>query len=73
MLSISRYLTERSSPGDIFFTYTCRTPSDFILGGEVAALQRRNAKLRVAVSSLPPKAVSKCQKPVPSPPFDARS
>ncbi len=50
MVSISRYLTERSWPGDIFFVYTCRTPADYILGGEVAALQRRNPKLRVAVT-----------------------
>jgi glycine betaine catabolism B len=50
MVSIIRYLTERSWPGDIFFIYTCRTPADLIFGDEVAALERRNPKLRVAVT-----------------------
>ncbi|SPP66362.1 2Fe-2S iron-sulfur cluster-binding protein [Nitrospira lenta] len=50
MMSITRYLTERAWAGDIFFIYTCRTPADFIFADEVAALQRRNPKLRVAVT-----------------------
>lgn len=50
MMSITRYLTERSWAGDIFFIYTCRTPADFIFANEVAALQRLNPKLRVAVT-----------------------
>jgi len=50
MVSITRYLTERSWPGDIFFIYTCRTPADFIFGDEVASLQHRNPKLHVAVT-----------------------
>jgi ferredoxin-NADP reductase len=50
MMSITRYLTERSWPGDIFFIYTCRTPADFIFADEVAALERRNPKLHVAVT-----------------------
>ncbi len=50
MMSIARYLTERSWPGDIFFIYTCRTPSDFIFANEIAALERRNPKLHVAVT-----------------------
>ena len=50
MVSITRYLTDRSWHGDIFFIYTCRTPADFIFGEEVAALQRRNPKLHVAVT-----------------------
>jgi ferredoxin-NADP reductase len=50
MMSISRYLTELSWAGDIFFIYTCRTPADFIFADEVAALQRLNPKLRVAVT-----------------------
>ena len=50
MMSIARYLTERSWGGDIFFIYTCRTPADFIFAGEVAALQRLNPKLHVAVT-----------------------
>ena len=50
MMSITRYLTERSWAGDIFFIYACRTPADFIFADEIAALQRRNPKLRVAVA-----------------------
>ena len=50
MMSITRYLTERSWPGDIFFIYICRTPADFIFADEVAALERRNPKLHVAVT-----------------------
>jgi len=51
MVSITRYLTERSWPGNIFFIYACRTPADFIFENEIAALQQRNPKLRVAVTS----------------------
>ena len=54
MVSISRYLTERSWPGDIFFIYACRTPADYILEKEVAALQRANPKLHVAVTMTRP-------------------
>ena len=50
MMSISRYLTEQSWPGEIFFIYACRTPADFIFADEIAALQRRNPKLRVVVA-----------------------
>jgi glycine betaine catabolism B len=50
MVSITRYLTERSWPGDIFFIYQCRTPADFIFANEIAALQRRNPKLHVVVA-----------------------
>ena len=50
MMSITRYLTERSWAGDIFFVYVCRTPTDFMFKNEVAALQRVNPKLHVAVT-----------------------
>jgi ferredoxin-NADP reductase len=50
MMSITRYLTERAWAGDIFLLYTCRTPTDFIFANEVAALQRLNPKLHVAVT-----------------------
>jgi glycine betaine catabolism B len=50
MMSISRYLTEQSWPGDIFFIYVCRTPADYIFADEIAALERRNPKLHVAVT-----------------------
>ena len=50
MMSITRYLTERSWPGDIFFIYTCRTPADFIFAEEVARLECLNSKLHVLVT-----------------------
>ena len=50
MVSITRYLTEQSWPGEIFFIYTCHAPSDFIFANEVAALQKRNPKLHVAIT-----------------------
>ena len=50
MVSVTRYLTERSWPGDIFFIFTCRTPADYILGNEVVALERANPKLHVAIT-----------------------
>jgi ferredoxin-NADP reductase len=54
MVSISRYLTEQSWPGDIFFIYVCRTPADYILADEIAALERRNPKLHVAITMTRP-------------------
>lgn len=50
MMSITRYLTERAWSGDIFLIFSCRTPADFIFASEVAALQRVNPKLHVAVT-----------------------
>jgi ferredoxin-NADP reductase len=50
MMSITRYLTERSWAGDIFFFYVCRTPADFIFADEVAVLQRANSNLHVVVT-----------------------
>ncbi|MBF5066471.1 flavodoxin, partial [Salmonella enterica subsp. enterica serovar Istanbul] len=47
MMSIARYLTELSWPGEIFFLYSCRTPADFIFRHEVADLERRNPNLHV--------------------------
>lgn len=54
MVSISRYLTEQSWPGDIFFIYACRTPADYILADAIAALERENPKLHVAVTMTRP-------------------
>lgn len=54
MMSITRYLTERSWAGDIFFIYTCRAPTDFIFASEVSALQRANPKLHVTVTMTRP-------------------
>jgi ferredoxin-NADP reductase len=54
MVSISRYLTEQSWPGDIFFIYVCRTPADYIFADEIVALERRNPKLHVAITMTRP-------------------
>jgi ferredoxin-NADP reductase len=54
MVSISRYLTERSWPGDIFFIYACRTPADYIFADEIVALERRNPKLHVVITMTRP-------------------
>ena len=50
MVSITRFLTEQSWAGEIFFIYVCRTPPDLIFADEIASLQRRNPKLRVAIA-----------------------
>jgi ferredoxin-NADP reductase len=50
MMSISRYLTERSWPGEIFFFYACRAPKDFIFAKQIDALQRANRQLHVIVT-----------------------
>ena len=50
MVSITRYLTERTWPGEIFFIHTCRTPADFIFADELAALASRNPKLHLEVT-----------------------
>lgn len=50
MMSISRYLTERSWPGEIFLIYVCRVPADIIFAREIAALERTYPKLRVVVA-----------------------
>jgi len=50
MVSISRYLTEKSWPGDIYFIYVCRTPADYILADAIGALERENSKLHVIIT-----------------------
>jgi glycine betaine catabolism B len=50
MMSITRYLTDRSWGGDIFFVYACRAPNDFIFANEIAALERANPKLHLTVT-----------------------
>lgn len=49
MMSIARYLSALTWPGDIFFVYACKAPEDFIFRDELAALQRHNPRLRVTV------------------------
>ncbi|MDO8540214.1 MAG: FAD-binding oxidoreductase [Opitutaceae bacterium] len=54
MMSIARFLTEQSWPGDVFFIYGCRAPVDLIFGQAIAALERRNPKLHVAITMSKP-------------------
>jgi len=54
MMSIARYLTARSWPGDVFFIYACRAPADFIFANQIAALQRDNPRLHVTVTMSKP-------------------
>ena len=56
MMSIARYLTERSWRGDIFFIYSCRTPADFIFRKALAELEHRNPMLHVVVTMSRPDA-----------------
>jgi ferredoxin-NADP reductase len=50
MMSIARYLTDIAWPGDVFFVYLCRTLDDFIFRSALSDLERKNSKLRVAVT-----------------------
>ncbi len=54
MMSIARYLTEQSWPGDIFFIYSCRTEADFLFQKYLAALEQSNPKLHVVVTMTKP-------------------
>jgi ferredoxin-NADP reductase len=54
MMSVARYLSERSWPGDIFFVYGCRAPADLIFKDDIAALGLRNPKLHVAITMSQP-------------------
>ena len=54
MMCISRYLTEQSWPGEIFFIYVCRSESDFIFATQLPALERQNPKLHLLVTMSKP-------------------
>ena len=54
MMSIARYLTERSWPGDIYFIYSCRTSVDFIFAKAISTLEQRNPRLHVVVTMSDP-------------------
>jgi ferredoxin-NADP reductase len=54
MMSVARYLSEQSWPGDIFFIFTCRTPADYIFEKPLAALAKGNPKLHAVVSMTKP-------------------
>jgi glycine betaine catabolism B len=50
MMSIARYLTERSWPGEVYFVFTCHSQSDFIFANELAVLAKRNPLLHLLVT-----------------------
>lgn len=50
LMSVLRYLIDRSWPGDIYFIYGAHSPGDVIFREELDYLARRNANLRVVVT-----------------------
>lgn len=50
LMSVLRYLTDRSWPGDIYLLYSCRSPQDIIFREELDYLQRRHRNLRAVIT-----------------------
>ncbi len=50
MMGITRYLTDRAFPGDIFFLYGASTPQNVIFREELEYLRKRHANLHVAIT-----------------------
>jgi len=50
MMSIARYLMDRSFPGDIYFLYGARSTQEFIFREELEYLQKRHANLHIAAT-----------------------
>src|SRR5207247_7095457 len=50
LMSVLRYLTDRSWPGDIFLLCGVKTPQDIIFREELDYLRRRNPNVRVVIS-----------------------
>lgn len=50
LMSVLRYLLDRSWAGDIFLLYGCKTPEDIIFWQELQYLQRRHPNLRLVVT-----------------------
>ncbi|GMU24995.1 MAG: hypothetical protein AMXMBFR13_50660 [Phycisphaerae bacterium] len=50
LMSVIRYLTDRSWAGDIYFLYSISKPQDFIFREELEYLERRHPNLRVIVA-----------------------
>lgn len=51
MMSVIRYLTDRSWPGDIYLLYSVRGPDDVIFQDEIEHLQRRHPNFRAVVTA----------------------
>lgn len=50
MMCITRYLTDRAFPGDIFFLYGASSPQNVIFREELEYLRKRHANLHVATT-----------------------
>jgi len=50
MMCITRYLTDRAFPGDIFFLYGASAPQKVIFREELEYLRKRHANLHIAVT-----------------------
>ncbi|MBX9792604.1 MAG: 2Fe-2S iron-sulfur cluster binding domain-containing protein [Pirellulales bacterium] len=50
LMSVLRYLTDRSWPGDIYLLYGCHAPQDIIFREELDYLQRRHPNLHIVIS-----------------------
>lgn len=50
LMCVTRYLTDKSWPGEIFLLYSCHSPQDFIYKEELEFLQRRHPNLHVVVT-----------------------
>lgn len=54
LMSVLRYLTDRSWPGDIYLLYGIHSPQDYIFREELEYLQRRHPNLHVVVTASHP-------------------
>ncbi len=52
MMSVVRYLTDRSWPGDMFFIFGCRGEQDVIYREELEYLQRRYPNLHLTITAM---------------------
>ena len=52
MMSVVRYLTDRSWPGDMFFIFGCRGEQDVIYREELEYLQRRHPNLHLSITAM---------------------
>ena len=50
LMSVLRYLTDRSWRGDIYLVYGCKTPDDVIYQEELVYLQHRHPNLKVIIT-----------------------
>jgi ferredoxin-NADP reductase len=52
MMSVVRYLTDRSWPGDMFFIFGCRGALDVIYREELEYLQKRHPNLHLTITAM---------------------